>query len=48
MTELDHVALRTTEFEKTEAFFEDIFEMRRYRESGEAPHRIVFYLEGLQ
>lgn len=48
MTELDHVALRTTEFDRTKAFFEDIFEMRCYRESGEAPHRIIFYLEGLQ
>lgn len=48
MTEIDHIAVRTMEYDKTKAFFEDIFGMRSYKETGEAPHRIIFYLEGIQ
>ena len=31
--EIDHVAIRTTEFDKARAFFEDVFSMQCYRQS---------------
>lgn len=46
--EIDHVAIRTAEFEKTKAFFEDVFSMESYREAGEKPARRVWYLQGVQ
>lgn len=47
-TEIDHVAIRTTEFEKARAFFEDVFSMQCYREKGERPERNLWFLEGIQ
>ena len=44
--EIDHVAIRTTEFDKARAFFEDVFSMQCYREVGQKPERKLWFLEG--
>ena len=46
--EIDHVAIRTTEFDKARAFFEDVFSMQCYREIGQKPERKLWFLEGVQ
>lgn len=48
MVQLDHIAIRTTDFDRMKAFFEDAFGMKCYSAKGEAPHRILFFLEGIQ
>ena len=46
--EIDHVAIRTIEFDKARAFFEDVFSMQCYREVGQKPERKLWFLEGVQ
>ena len=45
---LDHVAIRTPEYDKTRAFFEDVFSMQCRRETGEKPCRKLWFTEGVQ
>ena len=47
-TEIDHVAIRTAEYDKARAFFEDVFSMKCYRETGRKPERKLWFLEGVQ
>lgn len=39
MAKIDHAAIRTTSYEDTQKFFEDVFEMHMWREIGEKPGR---------
>ena len=39
MAKIDHAAIRTTSYEDTQRFFEDVFEMHMWREIGEKPER---------
>ena len=48
MAKIDHAAIRTTSYEDTQKFFEDVFEMHMWREIGEKPRRKCWYKEGIQ
>ena len=48
MAKIDHAAIRTTSYEDTQKFFEDVFEMHMWREIGEKPGRKCWYKEGIQ
>ena len=48
MAKLDHAAIRTTSYEETQKFFEDVFDMHMWRELGEKPARKCWYQEGIQ
>ena len=48
MIKIDHVAIKTTNYDKMVKFFEDLFEMTNVRERGEAPNRQVWFREGIQ
>lgn len=48
MAKIDHAAIRTASYENAQKFFEDVFEMHMWRESGEKPGRKCWYEEGIQ
>lgn len=48
MAKIDHAAIRTASYENAQKFFEDVFEMHMWRESGEKPGRKCWYKEGIQ
>ena len=48
MAKIDHAAIRTTSYEEAQKFFEDVFEMHMWRETGEKPERKCWYKEGIQ
>ena len=43
MAKIDHAAIRTTSYEDTQKFFEDVFEMHMWKEIGEKPARKCWY-----
>ena len=48
MTKIDHAAVRTAHYEEAQKFFEDVFDMHMWRESGEKPGRKCWFKEGIQ
>ena len=48
MAKIDHAAIRTTSYEDTQKFFEDVFEMHMWREIAEKPALKCWYKEGIQ
>jgi len=45
---LDHVAVKTANYEETVCFFETVFQMTRSRSAGEAPNRKLWFQQGIQ
>lgn len=45
---LHHIALDVTDFDWYCRFFQEVFEMTVERERGEAPHRQIWFQEGIQ
>lgn len=45
---IHHVALNVKDYDWYCRFFEEVFEMTVERERGEAPHRQIWFLEGIQ
>ncbi|MDD5952738.1 MAG: VOC family protein [Oscillospiraceae bacterium] len=46
--QLHHVAICTDQFEASVQFYKDVFGMTVDRTQGEAPHRKVWFCEGIQ
>lgn len=45
---LHHMAVNTTDFEKTVGFFQELFDMQVRRTQGEAPNRKLWFCQGIQ
>ena len=46
--QLDHVAVETADFLGTVRFFTEVFDMEVARTRGEAPHRQLWFHQGIQ
>ena len=45
---LHHMAVNSQNFEETVAFFQNLFQMETARTRGDAPHRMLWFREGIQ
>ena len=45
---LHHMAVNTANFETTVRFFEELFDMEVLKTNGEAPHRKLWFQQGIQ
>lgn len=45
---LHHMAVNSQNFEETVAFFQNLFQMEIARTRGDAPHRMLWFREGIQ
>ena len=48
MEKIAHAAIRTAAYEDAQKFFEDVFDMHMWRETGEKPGRKCWFREGIQ
>ena len=48
MAKIDHAAIRTAAYEDAQKFFEGVFDMHMWRETGEKPGRKCWFREGIQ
>ncbi|HBK02964.1 MAG TPA: hypothetical protein DDY87_00845 [Clostridiales bacterium] len=46
--QLHHMAVNSQNFEETVAFFQTLFQMEIARTRGDAPHRMLWFREGIQ
>jgi len=46
--QLHHIALAVRDFEESVKFFREVFSMEVRREEGEAPHRRIWFRQGIQ